>query len=139
MGRSILGDEAERFRVANFRTTIHPATISPRPYCPRGPSSPASGVSKPYAWIPIEVLRLQHLDEPLREAVRGSDWIGEDCTSTLPQLASAPSARHTESSGNPVIYNYSSSLVDAVENFDFVLPSPTRIPSTCIVKSPHLI
>ena len=121
MGRSILGEEVERFRVANFRTTIHPATVSPRPCCPRGPSSPASGASTPYVWIPIEVLRLEHLDEPPREAVRGSDWIGEDCTSTLPRLASPPSARHSASSGNPVIYNCSSSLVDAVENFDLVL------------------
>ena len=51
-------------------------------------------------------------------AVRGSDWIGEDCTSTLPRLASSTSAQHSASSGNPVIYNCSSSLVVAVENFD---------------------
>ena len=51
-------------------------------------------------------------------AVRGSDWIGEDCTSTLPRLASPTLAQHSASSGNPVIYNYSSSLVVRVENYD---------------------
>lgn len=95
-----------------------PSHRLPTPCRPRGPSSPASGASTPYVWIPIEVLHLEHLDEPPRGAVRGSDWIGEDCTSTLPRLASPTSAQHSASSGNPVIYNCSSSLVVAVEIFD---------------------
>ena len=125
MGKSILGEEAGRFRVADFRTIIHPATVSPHPCCPREPSSPASGASTLYVWILIEVLHLEHLEMPPRGAVRGSClWERldrKDCTSTLPRLASSTSAQHSASSGNPVIYNCSSSLVDAVENFDLVL------------------